>query len=179
MRTDKEEVEFASYLLKIGEGREDIHEAVGPNAIKIPEDYLVSTMSELIASVFPNLENGCDDPSNLTAGTIYTPLNKDMGHVNARCLSDFPGVAREYLSADSILEEDHRDAIPVEFLSSLAPSGLPDHRLLLKQGCPVMLLRNLQAGPTCSLRNGTRLLSFLLYEHQFVLKTLFYFISFS
>ena len=161
MRTDKEEVEFASYLLKIGEDQEDIHEDVSPNAIKVPDDYLVSSMSELIENVFPNLEGGCDDPNNLTSGTIYTPLNKDMGQVNARCLSDFPGEAREYLSADSILEDDHRDAIPVEFLNSLIPSGLPDHKLLLKPGCPVMLLRNVQAGPTCSLRNGTRLLFIL------------------
>ena len=35
---------------------------------------------------------------------------------------------------------------------------MPDHELVLKLGAPVMLLRNLQAGPTCSLRNGTRMI---------------------
>ena len=164
MRTDTEEVDFASYLLTIGEGREATHEDVGPNAIKVPEEYLVSTMSSMIESVFPNLGNGCGDPKNLTDGTIYTPLNKDMANVNARCLFDFPGEEVEYLSADSILEEDHRDAIPVEFLNSLTPSGLPDHKLILKPGCPVMLLRNLRAAPTCSLRNGTRSLFFHFFN---------------
>ena len=156
MRTDKDEVEFASYLLKIGEGLEDIQKEVGPNKIKVPEEYLVSTMPEMIESVFPSLEDGCGDPKNLIAGTIYTPLNKNMGQINARCLFDFPGEEKEYLSADSILEENHQDSIPVEFLNNLTPSGLPDHKLILKPGCPVMLLRNLRAGPTCSLRNGTR-----------------------
>ena len=156
MRTDEEEVEFSSYLLKVGEGKEDVHEDVGPHSLKIPDEYLVSTLADLIQDVFPNLENGCDSPENLIAGTIYTPLNKDMGLINRSCINDFPGVEKEYLSADSILEEDHRNAIPVEFLNALTPSGLPDHKLILKVGCPVMLLRNLQAGPKCSLRNGTR-----------------------
>ena len=74
------------------------------------------------------------------------------------CIDTFPGVSKDYLSADSILEDDHKGAIPVEFLNDLTPSGLPDHKLTLKQGCPVMLLRNLQAGPNCSLRNGTRMI---------------------
>jgi hypothetical protein len=37
------------------------------------------------------------------------------------------------------------------------PSGISDHHLSLKIGAPVMLLRNLQAGPNVSLRNGTRM----------------------
>ena len=37
-------------------------------------------------------------------------------------------------------------------------SGISDHELSLKVGAPVMLLRNLQAGPNISLRNGTRMI---------------------
>ena len=112
----------------------------------------------MIRKVFPKLEYGCENPETLIGGTIYTPLNKDMSTINSLCLEQFPGEAKEYLSADSILEDDHRDSIPIEFLNELKPSGLPDHRLILKPGCPVMLLRNLQAGPNCSLRNGTRMI---------------------
>ena len=158
MRTDKEEVDFASYLLKIGEGREDINEDIGPHSVKIPKDYLVPSIPDMIQKVFPKLESGCENPETLIGGTIYTPLNKDMSTINSLCLEQFPGEAKEYLSADSILEDDHRDSIPIEFLNELKPSGLPDHRLILKPGCPVMLLRNLQAGPNCSLRNGTRMI---------------------
>ena len=118
----------------------------------------------MIQNVFPNLEYGCENPTNLIAGTIYTPLNKDMETVNFLCMENFPGESKEYLSADSILEENHRDAVPMEFLNGLTPSGLPDHKLILKPGCPVMLLRNLQAGPKCSLRNGTRMIVVSLME---------------
>ena len=38
------------------------------------------------------------------------------------------------------------------------PSGISDHLLSLKVGAPIMLLRNLQARPSVSLRNGTRMI---------------------
>ena len=134
------------------------------NTIKIPDAYLVNSLSQLIESVFPDLEYGCGGSDSMMGGTIYTPLNKDLKEVNKDCLKTFPGESKEYLSADSILEDDHKDSIPVEFLNDLTPSGLPDHKLTLKIGCPVMLLRNLQAGPNCSLRNGTRMVVRQLME---------------
>ena len=70
------------------------------------------SMSAMIESVFPNLKDACGDPKNLTAGTIFIPLNQDMGNVNDRCLFDvLPWQEAEYISADSILEENYNDAI--------------------------------------------------------------------
>ena len=62
------------------------------------------------------------------------------------------------MSADSILEDDHKEAVPLEYLNAMNPSGISEHELCLKIGAPIMLLRNLQAGPNVSLRNGTRLM---------------------
>lgn len=45
---------------------------------------------------------------------------------------------------------------PTEFLNSLKFSSMPDHRLTLKVGCPVMLLRNMNQRE--GLFNGTRLI---------------------
>ena len=49
--------------------------------------------------------------------------------------------------------EDETSA-PVELLNSRRPGGFPDHNLVLKVGCPVILLRNLSSGMV----NGTRML---------------------
>ena len=63
-----------------------------------------------------------------------------------------------YKSADTIAEEDIAQTYPTEFLNSLTLSGLPPHEMELKIGSPVMLLRNLRAGPGNGLRNGTRMI---------------------
>jgi ATP-dependent DNA helicase PIF1 len=164
MRTDPTEIEFSEYILKLGEGREDNIQEINESSVKIPDKYLVPDMNTLIEKVFPNLEKKAAEPASLIEGTIYTPLNKNMKKVNFICITRFPGQKKIYLSNDTIMQEDQKDAIPIEFLNTLTPSGIPDNELVLKLGAPVMLLRNLQAGPKCSLRNGTRMIVRQLME---------------
>ena len=61
-------------------------------------------------------------------------------------------------SADSVESDGESDAAsyPVEFLNSLNPPGLPPHRLCLRVGMPIMLLRNLNGSKGQA--NGTRLI---------------------
>jgi ATP-dependent DNA helicase PIF1 len=65
-----------------------------------------------------------------------------------------------YFSADSICKSSsyiqNEDVLyPVEFLNSLKFPGIPNHKLRLAVGLPIMLLRNLnQSNGLC---NGTRL----------------------
>ena len=158
MRTDPEELQFSEYILKLGEGKEDNFKEINESSVKIPDQYLVPDRDTLIQKVFPNLENSGADAADYVEGTIYTPLNKNMLNINSICIRRFPGEKKTYISNDTILQEDQRDALPEEFLNSLTPSGMPDNKLILKEGAPVMLLRNLQAGPDSNLRNGTRMI---------------------
>jgi ATP-dependent DNA helicase PIF1 len=59
-----------------------------------------------------------------------------------------------YPSADSAVDTDNPDMYPIEFLHSLTPSDLPPHKLDLKVGVPVTLLRNIDPGD--GLASGTR-----------------------
>ena len=63
---------------------------------------------------------------------------------------------RVYLSADSVDDESQAALYPMEFLNSLLPSGIPPHRLALKVGAPIMLLRNMNGARGQA--NGTRLI---------------------
>ena len=63
--------------------------------------------------------------------------------------------SRVLTSIDSAEDCDDPGQYPAEFLHSLLPSGVPPHALELKEGMPVMLLRNMDAAG--GLANGTRL----------------------
>ena len=67
----------------------------------------------------------------------------------------FPGIGHIYLSADSVAKEDLVNAYPTEFLNSITLFGMPPYSMTLEVGAPVILLRNLRAGPGYGLCNGT------------------------
>ena len=76
---------------------------------------------------------------------ILTPLNADVTAINDSLLDQLPGDTREYFSEDVHLPtvNDRDKLYGTEYLNQLQPSGLPEHKLRLKVGTPVMLLRNL------------------------------------
>ena len=84
-----------------------------------------------------------------------------MEMVNEFILSQIPGEEKEYLSSDSYSLSDQdvgidADWITAEFLNEIKCSGIPNHKLVLKKGVPIMLLRNIdQSSGLC---NGTRLI---------------------
>jgi ATP-dependent DNA helicase PIF1 len=92
---------------------------------------------------------------------ILTPKNSIVKQINDYMLDLIPSEAKMYLSYDSPLSTNlNGDAIDVvhtpEFLNTINTLGLPNHKLRLKVGVPVMLLRNIdQRSGLC---NGTRLI---------------------
>jgi ATP-dependent DNA helicase PIF1 len=71
-------------------------------------------------------------------------------------LSYLRGAQVNFLSADSAEDTEVVNTYPSEFLNTLEVSSMPSHKLLLKIGAPVILLRNLD--PLARLCNGTRLI---------------------
>ncbi|XP_076946793.1 uncharacterized protein LOC143618469, partial [Bidens hawaiensis] len=80
---------------------------------------------------------------------ILAPTNEIIDEINDSLLKFFPGDEVEYLSSDTICSTEYiNDTVDAalyspELLNSLRISGLPNHKLVLKVGVPVMLLRNL------------------------------------
>jgi len=73
-------------------------------------------------------------------------------------------------SADQGEDEKQKTAIPVEFLYSQHPPGLPLVKLTLKVGAPIILFRNLFHKE--DLYNGTRLIIYKLRYHYIETKIL-------
>ena len=78
--------------------------------------------------------------------------------INERVLSDLAGDITTYMSSDEAIPVGRDGAAtemlyPPEYLNTFSFPALPPHRLQLKIGAPIMLLRNVNLGG--ALCNGT------------------------
>lgn len=84
-----------------------------------------------------------------------------MERINREVLSRLSGDPQIYKSCDSICKGSATSSFdetlyPPEYLNTLRFSGIPNHEIEVKEGVPIMLLRNLN--PKKGLCNGTRLI---------------------
>jgi PIF1-like helicase len=171
---DPEIAEFAHWLLDIGHGRNQ----PADGTISLPPHMQAEpdgSLDNLISSIYPGLST--HNPQDLNTRSFFaermilSPRNTDVHDINQKVLHSFPGNETVYRSADSVVYEAGVDGhhhgqlpnpeadgqveqIPVEFLNTLSPNGLPIHKLCLKIGAPIMILRNLSVEQ--GLCNGTR-----------------------
>ena len=164
MRAMQDQKEFAEWVLQVGNGKLKCKTDTNADLIEIPPKTVVA--DNIIDSVF-------DDPNvNMTKRVILTPKNDASLLLNKQVLDRLPGAQRLYLSVDRVMCDDNEEQqnYPLEFINSLTPSGMPEHRLFLKVGAIIMLLRNLniQSG----LCNGSRLIVKELHENIIVAETI-------
>ena len=159
MRLDRspESELFAHWLLQVGAGRGEYAKSVALHQSMIVAD---NTVKSLIDSIYPNIAIPNHPDLYFQDRTILCCKNDDVDAINQEILDTFPGQEVTVHSIDRASDPDeavdHSDVYPIEFLNSLVLSGLPLAHLKLKQGCPLMLLRNLD--PSIGLCNGTRLI---------------------
>jgi hypothetical protein len=129
-----------------------------PDSFKCEENKVASLISTIYPGIStPNLPN---PEQYFSERTILSTLNTEVDCLNAEVLSKFSGEAQVFHSADSIPtseqsgQEDIMLNYPVEYLNSINCSGLPLSKLELKEGCPIMVLRNLDAAH--GVCNGSR-----------------------
>ena len=154
--------DFAQWLLKLGNGELSCSDSqCPPSSIIIPSQCNI-VQGNIVDEVFPDLL----DPRALTNTVILTPTNDSSLQLNDQVLKRVPGEPKTYLSNDKAICDDEEEAnnYPIEFLNSITPSGMPPHRLILKRGAIIMLLRNLDINK--GLCNGTRLIVQRLHSHS-------------
>ncbi|KAI7727414.1 hypothetical protein M8C21_025563, partial [Ambrosia artemisiifolia] len=149
---------FSEFLLRVGNGTE---ETTDGNQIRIPDDMTIpfttkeNSIKQLIKSIFPSLNSGAQSSDYITSRAILTTRNESVDEINNQMIDIFQGEERHYYSFDEV-DDDQHHLYPIEFLNSLNVSGIPPHKLRLKVGCPIILLRNID--PSNGLCNGTRLI---------------------
>ena len=154
---------FAEWILKLGNG--ELGEVDSQSNIVIPSDLLIDigddSIQSIVTATYPNLHNNYANGKYLEERSILAPTNDVVNEINYYIIDLLASNEETYLSADSICKASryiqNEDVLyPVEFLNSLKFPGIPNHRLRLKVGLPVMLLGNINQ--LAGLCNETRLL---------------------
>ena len=126
--------EFSKLLLQLGDGRLPERDSL----IDIPDQLctVFTSLDELLTAVYPEIERLKDHGAQwLKERAVLTPKNDPL--LDRFCAQEF-----EYRSIDTVVNTDEVVHYPVEFLNTLNPPGLPLHKLKVKVGATVMLLRN-------------------------------------
>ncbi|KAK1401670.1 ATP-dependent DNA helicase [Heracleum sosnowskyi] len=159
---------FRDWVLSVGDGTEqtfDLRHDGDDSWIHIPKELQVSYDGDLVCAIVNEIYAGLDakhgDIAYLRDRAILTPLNEYVEVINQEVLGRLPGKSKSYTSCDTICKgsttSDAAETLyPTEYLNSLRFSGMPNHKIQLKIGAPIMLLRNLN--PKKGLCNGTRLI---------------------
>jgi ATP-dependent DNA helicase PIF1 len=120
-----------------------------------------NTLAAIVENIYPGLLQNMDDPLFFQDRAILTARNMVVDAINDYILDLIPGEEKTYLSYDSLCDSNSGVDMPddvhtPEFLNTIVSFGLPNHRLKLKVGVPIMLMRNIN--PSLGLCNGTRLI---------------------
>lgn len=117
------------------------------NNVELKHVEITPSINELINRVFPDLYSTPLD------NVILCPLNSSVNAINDMIIDEIPGQSTTYTSIDSSLSEDGQATYPVEFLNTVNIGSLPPHKLKLKVGTPIIVLRNINHP---IMVNGTR-----------------------
>jgi len=172
-RTDESETDFAEFLQEVGEGRTKQFLGLPKDSVVIDPDMVITNfkLEKLIDWTFG------DDPSTSGAmSAILTPFNMDCFKINKLIVDDLPGNLYTCLSEDSIVDDSSsnrllaagarptvgevpeptaRRLVHQDELHLILETGMPPHKLELKIGAIVNLIKNLDV--KSGLVNGCRL----------------------
>ena len=154
----EEEANFARWQLEVGRGE---HTDDSCN-ITLPDHFhcAENTVDSLIDTIYPDVHIPGHLDQFFSERIILSTMNEKVNKLNETVLAKFPGPAQLFPSVDFIPnseqtgENDPLLNYPVEYLNEINCGSLPLAKLELKIGCPVMVLKNLDAAN--GVCNGSR-----------------------
>lgn len=151
---------YSKWLLQLGNGSlpTPLPFTRESGIISLPPCITLTEASSesLIDFVYSDITNNSSytNPDWFHDRAILSPTNSVIDEMNHKIINRIPGRLFTLPSADSVSDSENSLPIPIEFLNSITPSGLPPHILHLKVHTPIMLLRNLD--PKNGHCNGSR-----------------------
>ena len=160
-------LEFDTLSQRIGEGRDN--DITG--SVKIPPQFHFEighnrkgdmqveerAMKSFCQKIYPDLMENIADAKWLTKRAILAPKNCEVDTINDMVTSWVTGNRIQLYSYDKLEDYSHGLRFPTDFLNRQNPSGgFPKHKLILKQGMPLIILRNIS--PQQGLCNGTKVI---------------------
>ncbi|OWY98747.1 LOW QUALITY PROTEIN: Helitron helicase, partial [Phytophthora megakarya] len=119
------------------------------------DDRRERNVNALIDAVYPGVGDDNLQDEYFVDRPILTPTNASVRCINEMVAERLTGATKEYLSVDSLEGVADPNMFEQEFLNSLNFSGIPPHRIVLKVGTPIIMIRNLNSD--AGLCNETRL----------------------
>jgi ATP-dependent DNA helicase PIF1 len=159
MRVRAEEIEFAEWLIHVGEGtHENFPKLEIPPHLRLTNSDLPSLIDQVYSDLIENIGNATffkDRVILATTNDVVDKINDTIVNMvgNTRSYSSLDSVVHDDINGD---EDDNDTMYPLEFLNSLSVNGLPPHQLKLSIGSVVVLLRNIDKSN--GLCNGTRMI---------------------
>ncbi|XP_071714753.1 uncharacterized protein [Rutidosis leptorrhynchoides] len=163
--------DFSDWILKISEGK--INEPNDGEAdIELPPEILLQTdgnaIDTLVNSTYPSILDHLGDGNFFSSKAILAPTNEEVDSINEHILTFIDDEERVYYSSDSLTLDEENDTwaqqvYSPEVLNGLKVPGVPNHKLTLKRGVPIMLLRNMDQSK--GLYNGTTLIVERMGDH--------------
>ena len=158
MSGDPDASSFEEVLMRIGNGT-----LTKTGIVEVPPQVTVNSKNELIDAIFEDLAVNYNTPGWLSKRAILAPKNLTVDTLNEDLLNKIPGDKKTYHSKDFPIIAVDSTKYPTEVLNQMNFPGVPPHRLVLKKGAPIIIMRNIDPP---ILVNGTRLVVKEMGEHK-------------
>ena len=153
---EREETQgFCTWLLDIGNGNigfPDVDDPQNSAWVRIPDTFCLPPTDEgvlqLIDFIYDKHSLQSPTASSFQEKAIVCPKNETADQLNAQILETISGTSHFYTSVDEAVPIGNDGGAtellyPLEYLNSMKFPGISPHKLEIKIGVPVMLLRNL------------------------------------